>query len=225
MRRSCLCSHGVGNRASLALAYLLVAAATALAQQTPPAGGPSPEQANKLAEMMCRQLPNVASIPSYFTRVSSDAGPAPPVPRVPLIDDDVFQALLRLGPYALPCLTEHLIDNRWMPDPRSEPLLGSPVVGDVAYIILMDMGVGDVLPAVMHKKPEGIRMDTYFIWPSVGDHRQRLQSAVRAWLSKHPDCCGALNIPWQTASPQVKFRMHKPSWQRLGSHSRACVPE
>jgi hypothetical protein len=69
--------------------------------------------------------------------------------------------------------------------------------------------VEDVLPALMNKKPAEIRMDAYFMWPSVGDHRQRLQSAVRAWLSKHPDCCGARNIAWQTASPQVKFRMQE----------------
>jgi hypothetical protein len=42
----------------------------------------------------------------------------------PFVIDDVYQALLALGPYSLPCLTDRLRDTSWMPDPRGEPLLG-----------------------------------------------------------------------------------------------------
>ena len=58
-------------------------------------------------------------------------------------------------------------------------------------MILGDKGVPDVLPALAHKKANELRMDDYFLWPSVGDHRQRLQKAVEAWLRSHPDCCHA----------------------------------
>jgi hypothetical protein len=94
-----------------------------------------------------------------------------------------------------------------MPDPRSEPLLGTPLVGDVAYMILADKGVKDVLPSLAHKKPDELRMDDYFLWPSLGDHRKRLQNAIRGWLVKHLDCCGTLPMRRSTAPSRVKFQM------------------
>ena len=112
-----------------------------------------------------------------------------------------------MGPYSLPCLTDRLLDTRWMPDPRSEPLLGIPVVGDVAYMILMDKGVHDVMPTLTHKKAEDLRMDDYFNWPSVGNHRQQLQNAVRVWLDRNPGCCGTPPALRATAPSRMKFRM------------------
>jgi hypothetical protein len=94
-----------------------------------------------------------------------------------------------------------------MPDPRSEPLLGAPVVGDVAYMILADKGVQDVLPELAHKKPNELRMDDYFLWPSIGSHRLRLQTAVRGWLLKHSNCCAAPPIIWTANLSAPKLRM------------------
>lgn len=185
--------------AVLALLARLMVACGAFAQQTIPEAL-DPSQAKILAERMCRQLPNVATILTLLrTQAPSTSTAQAPAP---FVIDDVYDALVRLGPYSVPCLTERLLDTRWMPDPRDEPLLGAPVVGDVAYMILMDKGVEDVLPALAHKKEP--RMDDYFTWPSVGDHRQRLQSAVRAWITNHPDCCG--DAPVIRKSSQVKFR-------------------
>src|SRR5437879_6706057 len=115
----------------------------------------------------------------------------------------------------MPCLVNRLTDARWMPDPRSEPLLGAPVVGDVAYMILFDKGVPDVLPGLAHKKPSDLRMDDYFRWPSVGDHRQRLQNAVRAWIGAHPDCCPVTPILLKSAPAQSRFRMSDAELARL----------
>jgi len=185
----------------------LMLAATTSAQQTAPPAELDPNQATKLAELMCRQLPNVATILEIVRVQAPDVAHEPVSPQEPIVTDDVYDALVRLGPYSLPCLTDRLLDTRWMPDPRSEPLLGAPLVGDVAYMILMDKGVEDVLPALAHKKADDLRMDDYFLWPSVGDHRQRLQKAVRAWLIKHPDCCGAPPTVRKTAPSRVKFRM------------------
>jgi hypothetical protein len=94
-----------------------------------------------------------------------------------------------------------------MPDPRGEPLLGEPLVGDVAYMVLMDKGVKDVLPAIGHQPTGMPGMLYYFWWPNVGDHRKRLQAAVRAWIAKHPDCCGGLPIMRKTAPSLLKFQM------------------
>jgi hypothetical protein len=94
-----------------------------------------------------------------------------------------------------------------MPDPRTEPLLGAPVVGDVAYMTLLYKGVPDLLPALAHKKPNELRMDDYFIWPSIGDHRKQLQNAVRAWLREQPNCCGTSPIELRAAPAQPAFRM------------------
>ncbi len=162
---------------------------------------------------MCRQLPNVGTI-LETVRLPAPSGAPEPKPQEPTVIDDVYDALLRLGPYSLPCLTDRLLDTRWMPDPRSEPLLGVPVVGDVAYMILADKGVHDVLPDLIRKKPGELRMDDYFLWPSVGDHRHRLERAVRAWLAKHPDCCGSPPTLRTTAPLRLKSRMSTTDMER-----------
>lgn len=152
------------------------------------------------------QLPNVTTIleiiqgPSTAANNSMVSAPEPPV------TDDVYDTLVWLGRSSLPCLTDRLTDTHWMPDPRSEPLLGVPLVTDVAYMILSDKGVPDVLSKLAHKKPDQLRMDDYFLWPSVGDHRLRLQAAIRSWIAKHPDCCAAPSIVRKLAS-KPSFRM------------------
>ena len=125
---------------------LLALASTMSAQQVGPAALDR-DQATKLAELMCRQLPNVATILEIIQTQATNVGPA----KDPPVTDDVYDTLVWLGPYSLPCLVDRLTDTRWMPDPRSEPLLGAPVVGDVAYMILADKGVHDVLPELCGK--------------------------------------------------------------------------
>lgn len=167
----------------------------------------STTEAKRLAEMMCRQLPNVGTI--LAVRMGLPEAAPPPPPQEPTVIDDVYDALLDLGPYSVSCLTEKLLDARWMPDPREEPLLGAPVTADVAYMILGDKGIPDLLPQLAHKKPNELRMDDYFIWPSMGNHRQRLQNAVREWTARHPDCCGTVPTVRATAPSSLKFRMSK----------------
>ena len=184
------------------LLLFLTLAATAFAQRGPQEPL-DPKQATELAELMCRQLPNVGTILEMIQVQGTYAGPQ----EEPFVTDNAYDALVWLGPYSVPCLVDRLNDARWMPDPREEPLLGIPMVGDVAYMILMDKGVRDVLPELTHKRPDDIRMDDYFLWPSVGDHRRQLQSAVRAWILNHPNCCPAPPILRKAAPTGAKFRM------------------
>jgi hypothetical protein len=165
----------------------------------------TPIDAKQLAELMCRQLPNVTTILEYV-RVDTAGVPLPP-PQEPMVTDDVYDTLVRLGPYSLSCLIDRLSDTRWMPDPRSEPLLGGPVVGDVAYMILGDKGVDDLLPSLAHKKAQDLRMDYWFLWPSIGNHRRRLQNAVREWVAEHLDCCGKPPTLRSTAPTTLKSKM------------------
>lgn len=166
-----------------------------------------PQKAPELAAMMCAQLQNLA----WFSEYKLQAARGIPIPELDANDfgmvDDTYNALYRLGRYSVPCLISRLTDAGWMPDPRSEPLLGAPVVGDVAYMVLGDKGVPDLLPELVHKKPSELRLDDYFIWPSVGDHRKRLQDAVRAWLREHPDCSDISPIVLRATPGQPAFRM------------------
>ena len=170
------------------------------------------KRALELAELMCSQLPNVGTF--VENREALDPKTMP-IENRPAIDDryylpvsdDTDEALERLGPYSVPCLVNRLIDTKWMPDPRTEPLLGAPVVGDMAYMILGMKGVPDVLPSLANKKPNELRMNDYFIWPNIGDHRNQLQKAVRVWLADHPDCCGVTPILLKSAPTQPRFRM------------------
>lgn len=196
-----------GNSDITGLLFLALFLSQSLSAQPIPRANLSPTEAKNLAELMCRQLPNVGSMLETQIKVSETAPAIPP--QEPIVTDDVYDALVQLGPYSLNCLTNRLLDTRWMPDPRSEPLLGSPVVGDVAYMILFEKGVPDFLPRLTHKKASELRMDDYFLWPSVGDHRKQLQNTVRAWLVKHPDCCGTVPTLRSTAPSQLKARMSK----------------
>jgi hypothetical protein len=179
---------------------------TRLFAEPAPPGNLNEAEARKLAELMCRQLPNVATILETI-RVPTNAqnNTIEPATEPPVIDD-VYDALVWLGRSSLPCLTNRLTDTRWMPDPRSEPLLGVPLIGDVAYMILADKGVPDVLPKLAHKRPDQLRMDDYFLWPSAGDHRVRLQAAVQGWLAEHPNCCAGPSIVRKLAS-KPSFKM------------------
>jgi hypothetical protein len=165
-------------------------------------------EAKSLTELMCHQLPNIGTIVERL-RIEVPGTPSVAPEDEPTVTDDVHDTLLQLGPYSLNCLTDKLLDSRWMPDPRTEPLLGAPVVGDVAYKILAEKGVPDLLPQLAHKQPNELRMDDYFIWPSIGDHRQRLQDAVREWLIKHPDCCRTAPVVRSTTPSTLKSRMSK----------------
>jgi hypothetical protein len=187
----------------IAWLLLLPLVATTSGQQiAPPALQPG--EATKLAELMCRQLPNVTTI---IASVQIQGGEVGPAAEDPAVIDDVYDALVWLGPYSLPCLVRRMADAQWMPDPRSEPLLGGPLVGDVAYMILGNKGVPDFLPSLAHRKLAEMRMDEWFMWPTVGDNRRRLQTKVREWVHQHPTCCTAPPIIRKSALSGMKFRM------------------
>lgn len=164
-------------------------------------------QAEKMAEIMCRQLPNLTTTADAVVEIH-DPGEGAQGPQLdPVVWDDVYDALVGLGEYSVPCLVAEMTDVRWMPDPRMEPLTGAPLVGDVAYMILNDKGVPDFIPFLAHKKPDQLRMDDYFIWTANGDNRQRLQQAVRDWVLEHPNCCAAPWIVRNSRSAKASFRM------------------
>lgn len=167
---------------------LLSTIASELRGQQNPSPSLSPTEATKLAQLMCSQLPNLASVQDAVITIDShDRKPTVE----PFVWDDVYDALINLGKYSVPCLVNSLSDTRWMPDPRMEPLLGAPVIGDVAYMVLTEKGVPDLLPSLAKKNPKDMGMDDYFLWPSRGDNRLRLQAAVRKWTVEHPNCCAA----------------------------------
>jgi len=139
----------------------------------------------------------------------------------PAIVDDVHDALIRLGRYSLPCLINKMADTRWMPDPREEPLLGAPVVGDIAYTTLMDKGVPDFLPQLTHKKE--LRMDDYFLWPAKDNNRFRLRETVRKWVLTHPGCCAAPAIAGEV-SPEARLRLSAAQLAALRSHLSMLRP-
>lgn len=191
--------------------FLLASAATISAQQAIP-NGLAPDQATRLAAMMCRQLPNVQSMfdsakSETADDVDDETNLEDEVKYETLLEDDVHDTLLRLGRYSLSCLVDELTDVRWMPDPRQEAMMGPPLVGDVAYLILLDMGVPDILPTLGDQPPDMPGMLFYTWWPSVGKNRLRLQAAVRDWVQSHPDCCAPPHIADQASQAQPKFRM------------------
>ena len=170
------------------LAFLFVLLSVTSSAQPPEHPVPGADRGKELAELMCQQLPNLTTFPDAIKTVNGGYTTDVSAPGRPVFDD-VYDTLTELGRSSVPCLVDQMADTRWMPDPRMEPLLGGPVVGDVAYMVLRAKGVPDFLPKLAHRKLEEMRMDDWFLWPNKGDNRQRLQAAVRAWVDNHPECC------------------------------------
>lgn len=133
-------------------------------------------EARKLAELMCRQLPNAAAFPMKSF----------------LSGDDVHDTLVLLSGVARPCLVEHLADSTWMPDSRSEPMADFHA-GDAALWILTDAGLDwdIVVPLLDQKEWQGVGVYEYFYWVNKGNHRKVVQQVVKRWLQEHPQCCGS----------------------------------
>ncbi len=198
-------SYNASMFRGIAIVLLLSYCAPLLSGQS--SSGLNAAEATKLASLMCRQLPNLASFPETVVVLSPQDPKVKSAMEKGYWWDDVYDTLILLGQYSVPCLVDRMADIRWMPDPRMEPLLGAPVVGDIAYMVLKDKEVPDLLPALAHKNAKDMRMDDWFLWPSIGSHRLQLQTAVRAWLRKHPECCAAREATRDTALPNPILRM------------------
>jgi SanA protein len=182
------------------------------------------KEAERLAKTMCAQLPNLGAFVEHLEVGALHAPGVEPDTNLAfgLIGDDTFDALFRLGSYSVPCLVDRLDDTRWMPDPRTEPLSGAPLVADVAYMVLLKKGVPDLLPALAHQK--NMRMDEYFRWPSSAGHRKQLQNAVRTWVREHPACCGDSEIDLRAASAQPVVHMTEDQVVEVGEKFRRLRP-
>jgi hypothetical protein len=165
--------------------------------------GMSLKDAKELAELMCRQLPNIAAFPmkSYLS------------------GDDVHDTLVLLSGVAQQCLVDHITESAWVPDARSEPKADFRA-GDSALWILFDAGMdwdGVIAPLIDPKKFESIGVYEYFDWVNKGNHRKIVQRAARNWLQKHPQCCGSEADFSATAdaSPSNTERVYKIDPQRF----------
>ncbi|MFZ3211484.1 MAG: hypothetical protein WA188_08220, partial [Terriglobales bacterium] len=116
----------------IAIVLLLSYCAPLLSGQS--SSGLNAAEATKLASLMCRQLPNLASFPETVVVLSPQDPKVKSAMEKGYWWDDVYDTLILLGQYSVPCLVDRMADIRWMPDPRMEPLLGAPVVGDIAYM-------------------------------------------------------------------------------------------
>ncbi len=139
--------------------------------------GTSLKDGKELAELMCRQLPNIAAFPMKSA----------------LSGDDVHDTLVLLSGVAQQCLVDHITDSAWVPDARSEPKADFRA-GDSALWILFDAGMdwdGVITPLIDPKKFESIGVYEYFDWVNKGNHRKIVQKAAKNWLQEHPQCCGS----------------------------------
>lgn len=164
------------------------------------------KDAKELAELMCRQLPNV----SFFPMKSFMSG------------DDVHDTLVMLSGVAQPCLVDHITDSGYMPDSRSEPLADFRA-GDAALWILADAGLdfdGAIVPLLNQKRWNGIGVYEYFQWVNQGNHRQLVQAAVKHWLQQHPQCCGSDADVSDAAETRASYRI---SPQRLAELQQALA--
>ena len=92
----CFCS---GSRIALGLLLVLSLPAEGHGQHVSPVALDR-DQGIRLAELMCGQLPNVGTILERIQLPAPGDKPGP-TPQEPFIMDDVYDALMRLGPPTL----------------------------------------------------------------------------------------------------------------------------
>ena len=151
-----------------------------------------------LAQLMCQQLPNVRMI--IYDQDKNDTFTG---------NDEVGYPLEALGEASVPCLIDRITDTTWMPDPRSEPLIGAMRVGDTAFWSLMILGVDwDIVYSMLDRKRfDEVGVGAYFEWIERPGHRRQLQSAVRGWVRAHPNCCSSKLRIEQDFRTEPEFRI------------------
>jgi hypothetical protein len=164
------------------------------------------KDAQELAELMCRQMPNIAAFPMKSF----------------LSGDDVHDTLVLLSGVGKQCMVDHITDSAWVPDARSEPKADFRA-GDSALWILFDAGMdwdGVITPLIDPKKYEGIGVFEYFDWANKGNHRKVVQKAARNWLQEHPQCCSseadfAATADASPPNPETLYRIDPQRFTKL----------
>jgi hypothetical protein len=105
--------------------------------------------------------------------------------------DADYDAFMRAGTSAIPCLIRTVTDARRMRDPRSEPgYAGIHVrVGDVAYFLLTDIAKTDfvfLLPPRVQKQWKESGVWAYFNFVQRKSNRAWFQRRLKDWHRTRP---------------------------------------
>ena len=104
--------------------------------------------------------------------------------------DANYDAFMRAGQSAMPCLIRKVTNTRRMRDPRSEP--GYPGihvrVGDVAYFLLADIAKTDfvfLLPLRVQRQWKESGVWAYFNFAQRKSNREWFQRRLKTWYQAH----------------------------------------
>lgn len=99
------------------------------------------------------------------------------------VDDPVYNALIKAGEKAIPCLIDKFSDTTPMLDPRQAPKVDT-VVGDIAFFILIDLtkvDLTELLPREVRRKFEDEGIYAYFEYTEKIKNRKKLQKSLYEW--------------------------------------------
>lgn len=99
------------------------------------------------------------------------------------VDDPAYNALIKAGEKAIPCLIDKVSDTTPMPDPRQAPKVDT-VVGDIAFFVLIDLTKVDfteLLPHEVRRKFEEEGIYAYFEYTEKIKNRKKLQKSLYEW--------------------------------------------
>lgn len=103
--------------------------------------------------------------------------------------DEHYDDLYRHKHILRDCLTQLVIDQTPMTDPRSEPTKVEGFVrGDLAFFLLVDFELApfdDVLPEAVRARLPERGVFAYFDWIQQPGNRQVLRDNLRAWYAAH----------------------------------------
>jgi len=104
------------------------------------------------------------------------------------IDDPAYNEMMNAGPRALPCLIAKVSDTTEMRDPRQSPAVSNFKVGDLAYIMFVNIAKLDFVallpPEVQHAyAKDGVY--AYFAFVEKPENRVILQDRMTKWYGEN----------------------------------------
>jgi hypothetical protein len=103
------------------------------------------------------------------------------------VDDPSYNALVKAGRAAIPCLIPMITDTRKMRDPRQSYTYGDVRAGDVAYFMLMRIANTDfreLLPPKVQKNYKTQGIYAYFEYVEQYRNRMWLRRRLQKWYQR-----------------------------------------
>ena len=105
-----------------------------------------------------------------------------------IVDDENYYGIMSQGNKILLCLAEQIKNSKVMNDPRQAPIYRGFTVGDLAFILFVDLAQLDfesLWPIEVQEKWKDQGVYAYFAYVKKPENRIELSKTCREWCEKN----------------------------------------